>query len=262
MNSIYKEALCNPKYNRKEVEYLYQYLKKESLPNKKDLFLEYLKKLEQHLPVQYIIGNVDFYGNRIFVNKNVLIPRFCTEELVYYTSKYIEKYFINSNIHILDLCTGSGCIAIALKRLFPYSTMVASDISPSALLLAKENASYNQTDISFIQSNLLENISGKFDVVISNPPYIALEEEIDPKVKNNEPHLALYAPNHGLFFYEEILKQLSMYLKEKYFIAFEIGYQQRSFLYDLAKQYFQDATIFYKKDLEGFDRFIFITNFE
>lgn len=262
MNNLYKEALNNPKYDSKDVEYLYKYLKKESLLNEKELFLEYLTKLEQGFPVQYIIGNVDFYGNPILVNENVLIPRFCTEELVFYTLKYIEKYFPNKNIDILDLCTGSGCIAITLKKLLPSSTINASDISKEALHLAKENASINQTDITFIHSNLFENISLKYDVIISNPPYIDYEEEIDSKVKEYEPHLALYASNHGLFFYEEILKNAKKHLKEKYLIAFEIGYQQQDSLRTLAKKYLKDATVFCKKDLEQFDRFIFITNFE
>ena len=230
-------------------EYLEKYLDKENLK-------EGLQKLKKGIPPQYIIGNTNFYGNIIKVNKNVLIPRFETELLVEKTYKYIKKIF-NKEINILDIGTGSGCIAITLKKLL-NSKVTAVDISEKALEVAKENAKLNNVNIDFILSDLFSNVKGKFDVIISNPPYIAYNEKIDEKVKNNEPHLALYAQNNGLEFYEKILKNAKKHLKEKSIIAFEIGENQGEQILTIAHKYFKDAYITIEKDFPGKDRFIFI----
>ena len=232
-----------------DIEYLEKYLDKSKLD-------EGLKKLEKGYPVQYIVGNVDFFGNIIKVNKNVLIPRFETELLVEKTYNYIKKYF-SKKVTILDIGTGSGCIAITLKKML-NSKVTAVDISKKALEIAKENATQNNVNVDFILSNLFSNIKGKFDVIISNPPYIAYDEKIDEKVKNNEPHLALYANNKGLEFYEKILKEAKKYLNEKAIIAFEIGENQGEDISEIAKKYFKEAYITVEKDLPGKDRFIFI----
>ena len=162
------------------------------------------KKLAAGLPVQYIIGNVDFYGITLKVNEDVLIPRFETEELV---SKVIQYSSHFRNPSIVDIGTGSGAIAITLKKKLT-SSVTATDISKKALNVAKENALENNVSINFKEGNLLEPLTEKYDIVVSNPPYIAYDEEIMDVVKNNEPHLALYAPNNGIYYYEEILKNI------------------------------------------------------
>ena len=234
----------------------FEYLKKYLDNSKLD---EGLKRLKAGEPVQYIVGNVDFYGLNFTVNKNVLIPRFETEELVEKLIIYIQKYF-NKTISILDLGTGSGCIAITLKSKIPNSMVVASDISNEALEVARYNAKKNNLDIEFINSDIYSNITGSFDVIASNPPYIAYDEEIMEIVKNNEPNIALYADNNGLYFYEEIIKNAKNYLNKQSIIAFEIGEKQGLDIIKLAKKNFPNSQIILEKDLQQRDRFIFILN--
>ena len=237
-----------------ELEYLKKYLHPE------DNLEEAIKRLEKGEPVQYIVGDVDFYGNIIKVNKNVLIPRRETEELVEKTMEYIKKLFPNQDINIIDIGTGSGCIPITLKKYFPTSNVSAVDISEEALKVAVDNSLSNSVDINFIHSNLFENVSGKYHCIISNPPYIKEDEEIMDIVKNNEPHLALYAPNEGLYFYEEILKEANKYLEDKFIIAFEIGETQGQDILNIAGKYFPDAKLLLEKDLQHLDRLVFIIN--
>lgn len=231
-------------------EYLRKYVKEN--------IEEAIKRYKNGEPVQYIIGDVNFYGNTIKVNKDVLIPRYETEELVEKTIKKIKNKF-NKKIDVLDLCTGSGCIAITIKKEI-NSNVTATDISSDALEVAKKNVNLNNVDIKLINSDLFNNIDGKFDCIISNPPYISYDEEIDEIVKNNEPNIALYAPNNGLYFYEEILKNIKKYLNDEFIIAFEIGYKQGEFLVELANRYLNNVTISVEKDLQGRDRFLFIEN--
>lgn len=214
------------------------------------------KKLAAGLPVQYIIGNVDFYGITLKVNEDVLIPRFETEELV---SKVIQYAANFKNPSIVDIGTGSGAIAITLKKKLT-SSVTATDISKKALNVAKENALENNVSINFKEGNLLEPLTEKYDIVVSNPPYIAYDEEIMDVVKNNEPHLALYAPNNGIYYYEEILKNIKKYLNDKYLIAFEIGESQGKKIQELSKKYLDNEAVI-EKDLSGRDRFAFIKNF-
>ncbi len=230
-----------------------EYLKKYLPPS---LLKQGLEKLKQGLPVQYIVGSTNFYGYEIKVNKNVLIPRFETEELVEKTLGYIQKLFTYP-VAIVDLGTGSGCIAIALKKQIK-ANITAVDISSKALEVAKENALVNDADIEFLRGNMLDVLTKKYDVIISNPPYISENEEIMDIVKNNEPKEALYAPNNGLFYYEEILKKAHKYLKTKYLIAFEIGYKQASSIQKLVLTYLQNSKIVIEKDLQGRDRFVFV----
>lgn len=234
-----------------DINYLEKYLPKNKLK-------EGIERLQNGEPVQYIVGNVNFYGNEIKVNKNVLIPRFETEELVEYTISYIKKMF-KEKINIIDLGTGSGCIAITLKKKI-NSNVSAIDISKEALEVAKENAKKNKVEIDFIQNDMLDNISNKFDVIISNPPYISKNEEIQDIVRKNEPSLALYADNEGLYYYEKIIKQAKKNLKEKFIIAFEIGYMQGDKIKKIAERNYPKAEVVLKKDLQGKDRFIFIIN--
>lgn len=231
-----------------------EYLKKYYKGNMEDA----LKRLNSGEPVQYIVGNVDFYGYNFLVNKDVLIPRFETEQLVEETIKYLKKMF-NKNIDIVDLGTGSGCIAITLKKELDCN-VTAVDISNDALKMAMENAKRNNCIIKFIQGDMLMPLNKKYDCIISNPPYIRFDEKIMDIVKNNEPAIALYADNEGLYYYEQILKKANQYLNAKYLIAFEIGQEQASDITDMAKIYLYHPMIEVKKDLQGLDRFIFITN--
>lgn len=175
---------------------------------------EDIKLLKQGYPIQYLIGYIDFYGYKINVNKNVLIPRYETELLVEKTIKYIKEMF--DKPYILDLCTGSGAIAIALKKQI-NSKIDASDISAKALETAKSNALENNVEINFYKKDLLIDNNNKYDVIISNPPYVSYEEEIMQTVLNYEPHIALFAKNDGLEFYNKILKQSKNNLKSKCF---------------------------------------------
>lgn len=234
-----------------DLEYLEKYLKSSKLE-------EGIKRLESGEPVQYIVGNVDFYGNTFDVNKNVLIPRFETEGLVEKTLKYINMYFSNSKI--VDLGTGSGCIAVTLKKALPNSIVDAVDISKSALEVAISNSKKLNADVNFIQGDMLKPLNDKYDVIISNPPYIAYDEEIMDIVKNNEPHMALYASNSGLKFYEDILRESSNYLNERSIIAFEIGETQGEYIKNYALKYFNDSEILIEKDIYGRDRYVFILN--
>lgn len=236
-----------------ELEYLKKYLHKE------DNLEEAIKRLEAGEPVQYIVGDVDFYGNIIKVNKNVLIPRRETEELVEKTVNYIKKY-LNTEIDILDIGTGSGCIPITLKKLLPNSNITGADISEEALEVATSNASFNNTQVTFIESDVFTNITSKYDCIISNPPYIRYDEEIMDIVKNNEPHLALFAEDEGLYFYKKIISESPKYLKEKFIIAFEIGEEQGEVIKQFATNQFPNAKVLLEQDMQHLDRFIFIIN--
>ena len=236
----------------KEIEYLKKYLKD------KDMNIA-IKELESGIPVQYIVGNVDFYGYTFKVNKNTLIPRFETELLVEKTIKYINKYF-NNEIKILDIGTGSGCIAITLNKLLDNSRVTAVDISKNALDVARENSKINNTDVNFIESDVFSDINDKYDVIISNPPYISYDEDIMDVVYNNEPHMALYADDNGLYFYDKILMECRKYLNDRFFIAFEIGYKQGNDIINIINKYFDNVNISLEKDYSGRDRFIFVWN--
>lgn len=232
----------------KDVEYLKKYYQ-GNLDNA-------IKRLEKGEPVQYIVGNVNFYGYTIEVNKNVLIPRFETEELVEKTIIYIKKYF-DKPIDIVDIGTGSGCIAITISKELNIH-VDAVDISSKALIVAQKNKKNLNADVSFIEGDLLEPLTKKYDVIISNPPYIRYNEKIMDIVRNHEPSIALYADNDGLYFYEQILKNAKKYLKEKSLIAFEIGSSQGQDMKVLAFKYLKNPKVVIEKDYQGFDRFVFI----
>lgn len=223
----------------------------------KNIEKDYQKLLEGY-PIQYLIGYVDFYGYKINVNENVLIPRYETEYLVEKTINYSKKMF-DSKLDILDLGTGSGAISIALGKKLE-SNVTGVDISDKALEVAKNNALQNNININFIKSDMLENVTGKYDIVISNPPYIDSEEKIMDSVKKYEPHLALYAEDNGLYFYKNILSNIKPYLKEKFIIAFEIGWWQGKLIEMISKEYFEGSKVLTLKDLTNRDRYIFIIN--
>lgn len=196
-----------------------------------------LKLLENNYPVQYIIGYVDFYGLKIFVNENTLIPRYETEYLVEKTLNLIKKYKLE-NINILDLCTGSGAIGLTLKSMLPKSKVTLSDISVSALKVAKQNKENLSLDVNIIESDLFSNIHEKYDVIITNPPYVMTTEPLPPTVLK-EPHQALYSGEKGINHIEQILKNIKNYLNEKYIIAMEINEKSEIDITNLIKNTFQ-----------------------
>lgn len=230
-----------------DFDYLKRYGKEEE-------YLKNINLLEQGVPVQYIVGNVDFYGIPLKVTKDVLIPRFETEELIEKTLYYQKKFGLGKEC--IDLGTGSGCIAITLAH--KGNEVTAVDISKPALEIAKENAFHNQASILFLESDFWSQVEGTYDIIISNPPYIAEDEEIMEIVKQNEPHLALYAEDNGMACYEKILKEASLHCKEKTLIAFEIGASQKGKILDLAKRYFEACEMWVEKDLQQRDRFFFL----
>ena len=245
------------KYNNSDIEYLKKYIKENKLDD--NYYNKCIKELESGKPIQYIIGNVDFYGNIIKVNENVLIPRFETELLVDNTIKKIKNIFKDKKIDILDLGTGSGCIAISLKKEI-NSDIDALDISTDAINVAKSNAKDNNVDINFITKDMTTYKDKQYDIIISNPPYIRYDEEIMDIVNNNEPHLALYAEDEGLYFYKKIIDNIPYITKEKYLVCFEIGYLQAKAIVDYVNKHLENINISVEKDYSGKDRFIFITN--
>ena len=203
-------------YNENDINYLKKYIKEKKLDD--NFYNDCLCELAKGRPIQYIIGEVNFYGYNFIVNENVLIPRYETELLCDLSIKKIKKLF-NNKIDIIDLGTGSGCIAITLKKEL-NANVSALDIDKDALEIAKKNAIKNNVDINYICDDMAFYDKDKYDVIISNPPYIAYDEKIMDIVKNNEPHRALYADNYGLYFYEKIIDNIPKITKDKYLVCF------------------------------------------
>jgi len=237
---------------------LLNYLDKEIDEEIVNNYKKRIEALSSKKPIQYVIGNVNFYGNKFKVNENVLIPRFETEELVENTLKYIDDIFSSKDLKVIDLGCGSGCIGITLKNKKPNLNVTLLDISPKALEVAKQNATDLKIDVTLVENDMLEGLNEKYDVIISNPPYIKENEEIEDIVKNNEPHLALYAGIDGLDCYRKILKEAPNHVNKDFLIAFEIGESQKEDVITLATAYFPKATIITKKDMQERDRMVFI----
>lgn len=224
------------------------------------LYKSSLEALKENKPIQYVIGNVNFYGLMFIVNKNVLIPRFETEEIVEQVVEY-AKSLNKDKIKILDLGCGSGAIGLTLKSILKDSEVTLVDISKEALEVARLNANNLNLDVTFIESDWFSNVKlEKYDIIVSNPPYIRTDEEIEEIVKNNEPSLALYGGIDGLDCYRKILANVKPYLNDKFLIAFEIGESQKEEIYDIVNKYLKDVEIICKKDLYGRNRMIFVRN--
>ena len=238
---------------------IFLHLNDEVEKEKQDIYIKEVEALKNNKPLQYVLGYTNFYGNKLIVNENVLIPRFETEELVENTLKYIDKYF-NQSLDIIDLGCGSGAIGLTLKQNITKikTNITLLDISEEALKVAKENAKNLNLDVNFIKNDMLENRKEKYYIVISNPPYISEEEEIEPIVRENEPHLALYAKEKGLYFYRKILSNISKNLKNQFLIAFEIGCTQKEEIIKIANTYLNNIQIICQKDLQNRDRMLFI----
>lgn len=217
------------------------------------------KYLHENKPIQYLIGYSCFYGYDFIVNENVLIPRFETEELVENILYRYDEHFKGQKVEVCDLATGSGCIAIALAKEEPNMHVIATDISKEALEVAKRNNEKMEANVKFLQGDMLEPLKGKkFDIFVSNPPYIPEDEEIQDLVKDNEPNLALFGGEDGMKFYRIILSGVKPLLNKKAIIAFEHGYNKKDEMLVLAKKYFPMAKVECIKDLEGKDRMTFI----
>ena len=218
---------------------------------------EAVEKRANHIPVQHIIGQTEFMGLTFKVNDKVLVPRLDTEILVDEVVKYVGDDFAK----ILDMCTGSGCIAITVSDMCDNATVVGADISKDAIDIAEDNNKLNQTDVTFIESDLFENVEGLFDVVVSNPPYIKTEEieNLQEEVKLYDPKLALDGGESGLDFYQRIIKDSKDYLKANGMIFFEIGFDQAEEVSNILKENgYHDIVV--KKDLSGLDRVVMARN--
>ena len=213
------------------------------------------KHIKDDTPLSHLVGFEYFYDRKFKVTNDVLSPRMETEELVYKVIDYIRKNNL-TNIKILDLCTGSGIIGITLKKeLEEFDVKIlASDISSRALTVAKENASSLEADISFVESDLFSNIQDKFDIIVSNPPYIAHDDKktIKENVLNYDPHLALFADEEGMYFYRNIIEKSRPYLNEKGIMFFEIGYDQKEKIITLGENNKFETVVY--KDINGRDR--------
>ena len=217
------------------------------------------KHIKEDVPLSHLVGFEYFYDRKFKVTKDVLSPRMETEELIYRVVEYVKSTKKN-NLKILDLCTGSGIIAITLKKeLSQFSIdVVASDISEEAIKVAKENAQSHDTTIKFIQSDIFDNIADKFDIIVSNPPYIDRKDEVtmQDNVLKYDPHLALFAEEEGMYFYRKIIEQANDYLNENGVIFFEIGYDQKDKIIKLADLNGYSAEVY--KDINGRDRMAFL----
>ena len=233
-----------------------EYLKKYYKGNIDDA----IRRLKEGEPVQYIIGNVDFYGYILDVDNRVLIPRRETEELVEEVINRLKKF---NKPTIIDVGTGSGAIAITLSKKINMK-VYASDISLDALEVAKKNVDKTNANVVLYHGDMLKPYiekNMKIDIIVSNPPYIKEDEKIEDIVKNNEPKIALYAKNNGLEFYESILKDAKKVLNNKFLIAFEIGDSQGEEIKKLAYKYLGDVKVEIKKDLSLKNRMLFVYNY-
>lgn len=211
-----------------------------------------VQKRAEHIPLQYIIGEQEFMGLRFKVNSNVLIPRQDTETLVEQVLKIVKP-----GMKVLDLCTGSGCVLISVLKNAPELTGMGSDISKTALLVAKENAKLHEVDAEWVRSDLFDNITETFDVIMANPPYIPTGEILSlmPEVRDFEPENALDGGADGLDFYRKITGQVKDYLNPGGYVYMEIGYDQGEAVSELMRNAgFTEVEVI--KDLARNDRVV------
>ena len=235
---------------------MYKYDEIEDI-SKLDTLNEYVKKRLGHMPIQYILNKAYFCGLPLYVNENVLIPRFDTEVLVEEVLKISKK---DKSKRILDICTGSGAIAIALKKLGGFERVDALDISDKALEVARRNANELDLDINFLKSDMFSSLTceNKYDIIVSNPPYIQSDvvDTLESEVKDFEPRLALDGDADGMKFYKIIAKNYENYLADNGVLALEIGYDEA----DDIRALFEGKNVVIKKDLANLDRVAIIYN--
>ena len=235
-------------------------LQQEVTEEEKQFVEEIYKKLAAHIPAQYIIGHAEFFGIQLKVDERVLIPRPETEEIV----DLILTENPEKNLKVLDIGTGSGAIALALAKNRPDWSVTAADISEDALELATENAKRQNLDLTFIRTDCFSEISSKYDIIVSNPPYISREdqEEVGLNVLHSEPHLALFADEDGLAIYRRIGEDSKDYLNDGGKIYLEIGYKQGQSVPNLFRKNFPEKRVRTLKDQFGQDRMVVIDDGE
>ena len=224
---------------------------KEVLPQEKQLYQTLIRKRSAHIPLQYLTGSQEFMGLSFFVDENVLIPRQDTEILVEEALRAL-----GSGMRVLDVCTGSGCILLSLLKLCAGLEGTGTDLSEKALQVAGENARRLGVEASFVQGDLFEPVSGKYDCIVSNPPYIA-SREVDAlmeEVRDHEPRMALDGGEDGLYFYRKIAVQSPKYLNDRGRIFLEIGFDQGEAVAGLLAPAFDEVRIV--QDLAGLDRVV------
>lgn len=229
----------------------------------KDVYEEFLYGVDRYIvkniPVQHIIGHEVFYGHKFIVNGDVLIPRFETEELVANVLMYYDEVFNSEEVKVVDVGTGSGCLAVTLDIEEKNMTLTATDISKVALQVAKLNNKKLNGKVTFIEGDMLKPLKGmKFDILVSNPPYIPNEEYVEDLVIDNEPSVALFGGEDGLDYYKEIIENAESILNDKYIIAFEHAYNKAKHIKKIIKKNISDCEIIQKKDMQGKDRMTFI----
>ena len=225
-------------------------------------FLAGMEEYYQGKPIQYIKGVENFFGRDFKVNEDGLIPRYETEELVENILYRIDDYFAEyQSITLCDVGTGSGAIATSLALEEPRLKVFATDISLKAVTVAKDNAKNLGANIEFMVGDMLEPLLEneiKVDIFVSNPPYIPQEQEIEAMVKDNEPHVALFGGNDGLYFYRKIFQGVEPLLQERALLAFEMGFDQRELMEAALQEYFPNDPHEIIKDINGKDRMLFI----
>ena len=246
----------------KEPHQLYLMMDEEVDEKLYDAFQEGMKRYMAGEPIQYIKGKDTFFSRDFIVNETVLIPRYETEELVENILYKIDDYFDDyDSIDLCDVGTGSGAIAISLALEEPKLKVTATDISEEALEVARLNARELSAQVDFYQGDMLKPLikrNIKVDIFVSNPPYIPNEQEIENVVKDNEPHVALFGGNDGLYFYRKIFSQVHEVIKERALLAFEMGFDQRELMSEAVEHYFPNVPYEIIKDINGKDRMLFI----
>ncbi len=221
-----------------------------------------MERILQQEPMEHVLGYSWFYGYKMIVNEDVLIPRPETEELCANILARIDEHFPNNEtVECTDVGTGSGAIAIVVAKEEPKVIMHATDISEEALVTARKNAENNEANIDFTAGDMLKPLieqGRKLDVLISNPPYIPAEEQMEKSVVDFEPHVALFGGSDGLKFYREIFRDCRQVLKDRAFMAFEMGWDQRERMSALVEEMLPEAKYEILKDMNGKDRMLFV----
>ena len=246
----------------KEPHQLYLMMDEEVEDELYQAFQSGIKRYMDGEPIQYIKGKETFFSRDFIVNEDVLIPRYETEELVENILYKIDDYFEDyESIDLCDVGTGSGAIAISLALEESKLNVVATDISKEALEVARLNAQELGANIEFYQGDMLEPLIDremKVDIFVSNPPYIPVEQDIESVVKDNEPHVALFGGNDGLYFYRKIFSKVQSVIKDRALLAFEMGFDQRELMCQAVEHYFPNIPYEIIKDINGKDRMLFI----
>ncbi|TAA68686.1 peptide chain release factor N(5)-glutamine methyltransferase [Streptococcus sp. LQJ-218] len=266
--SDFEEELIRQGEEAESLSFVYRSLKnisftdfvfalQQEVTKEEELFVEEIyTKLANHKPAQYIIGHADFFGMQLKVDERVLIPRPETEELI----ELILAENPETNLSVLDIGTGSGAIALALAKNRPNWPLTAADISRDALDVASENAKNQNLQLFLKKSDCFTEISEKYDIIVSNPPYISREDasEVGLNVLHSEPHLALFADEAGLAIYRRIAEDVKDYLKDGGKIYLEIGYKQGQSVPELFRKYLPKKRVRILKDQFGQDRMVVV----